>query len=182
MFHRSLYLMFSVFLLWGCVDLNRKARIEKLSKLTSELSLMLDSLDNDDLDTTEFLDLMERTFAIGYHINDTIEVDFMYRLDSLNRVKNSFEERNAIFNYVRVAIPHRISEQRALAYDLENDYGKREQYDDYIHDETTNVDSIRVLFQRYQELNKELERGMDFVDHFLSSGLNHIDGQNLTIE
>ena len=76
---------------------------------------------------------------------------------SLRKWNERLEERNAILNKLKVDIPESILRLAALKKDIENDFGKREKYDSYIHNEALSRDNLELFVNRFNELQSDLE-------------------------
>lgn len=151
----------------SCTDLKKSERLSKIDRLSNDLESVMKRIDQDETDTSFLLSRIEYAYSIVYAIEDTISKSTMYQLDSLRQFKNDLEERNAIFNFLKLQIPKQIEELDKLKKDIQNDFGQRERYDDYVSAEAERKDSILIFFERFNALNKSLSSDyLDFINGF----------------
>ena len=143
--------------LWSCTDFHKKDRVGKIDKLSADLSEMSEALTTKNLDTLEMRDLLDTLFYGVYQIEDTVSLGFAYKIDSLRKWNERFEERNAILNKLKVDIPESLLRLAALKKDVQNDFGKRDKYDSYIHNEALSRDNLELFVNRFNELQSDLE-------------------------
>ena len=143
--------------LWSCTNFHKKERLNKIDSIAKDLSEMNEQLSTMTLDTIELRSQLDTLFYKVYQIEDTISLHFMYKIDSLRKWNERLEERNAILNKLKVDIPESILRLAALKKDIENDFGKRDKYDSYIHNEALSRDNLELFVNRFNELQSDLE-------------------------
>ncbi len=154
--------------------------MSSVDALEEKLEVFLGELREEPMDTSAYFNRIEEVFQWAFAINDTIQPQLMYRLDTVNLIKSDFEERNSIYNSLLNSIPERTANLKALKYDIEHDYGKREKYDAFIEAETVMVDSISVYFDRYTELESKLNGYYyDFLSKLSQSYLINVPSEEL---
>lgn len=143
--------------LWSCTNFHKKERLNKIDSIAKDLSEMNEQLSTMTLDTIELRSQLDTLFYKVYQIEDTISLDFMYKIDSLRQWNEQLEERNAILNKLQLDLPESMTRLDDLEKDIEMDFGKREKYDSYIHNEELGRDNLQLFFKRFSELQSALE-------------------------
>jgi hypothetical protein len=156
MFVRLPFVLIWILLLSSCTDLNRPERLRKIDILQGEISEMEKVISEDQLDTLELLKDLNAIHQWAFEIEDTIDLELMYQLDSVRSITSDLQDRNALRRYLISALELKSSRLKELENDIVNDYGSRAQYDKYIRSEEKFMDSLQDRFMRFDQLNQSL--------------------------
>lgn len=140
--------------IFSCVNAEKKAHLESLDRLKSELDSLENKYKTSPLDS--FPIIRDDAAAIEkdvktYFIEDTIDQFFaekMIKLRDIRKSKGYISKRKQFLDTIFVFQNEQIAK---LRHDIENDAGQRDSYDKFVEAEKSNV---LIIKNSYQEFDK----------------------------
>ncbi|MBM3164331.1 MAG: hypothetical protein FJZ80_02615 [Bacteroidetes bacterium] len=143
-------------ILCSCSDLRQK---EQLKAITN-LSLTLDSIQRvaignfpDTLNQVRFEMMRVETSLKNKLLLDTIYHDYAFDMDTYKKARKSIGKANEYFVELKRSLEKQRNQLKALKKDVENGWGRRDQYGNYIRMERKN---LRTLASRSANLQKKI--------------------------
>lgn len=148
-------LFFAFLILLSCSDLQKETQQAKIQKLQSELSMNQATFEREFIDTIHDMkdnaSKLERSIKFHYH-SDTIDIELGRKVDTYKRMRRLLDALGRTGIKLKKSFEEEEMQLRGLLSDVENGYGQRDQYDNYINLESTKNEQIFVLLQDYERL------------------------------
>ena len=162
-------LLLTMFLL-SCTDFKRADRLSQIASMQQELSEIKAQTKADSIDTLAILNDLKQIHLWAFAIDDTIDRELMFQLNSIREITKDLEERNALRRYVLNSVDLKERQLKKLKRDISLDYGERERYDEFLNAEQQYIDSLSDRFTIFQSLNGRLRNeSISFISTFKES-------------
>ncbi len=151
-------LFFVVLVLTSCSDLKREEQLVKLNALQSELIESQNEFQNAYIDSLHVITMassdLERKLKQNYK-SDTIDVALGKRIDDYKRMRRMLGPLGSFGSKLRRAYKEQEAQLKSLQTDIENGFGERNKYDEYLELEKEKNKQVFDLLQEYLRIKKE---------------------------
>ena len=125
----------TVLLLCSCSDIGKEAKLSKIKALQSKLSKNKKSFEAMKVDTLFIMKQrssdLERKLKQNYK-SDSVDLNLGRRIDAYKRMRRMFGPLGALGTKLSNAFNEESLQLQHLYYDVENGFGPRDKYDEYI--------------------------------------------------
>jgi len=147
-----------VLVTFSCSDLEKEAHLGTIKTLESALlttretfeAIKVDSLFEMQQRTSD----LERSLKQNYH-SDTVNLAFGRGVDNYKRMRRMLVLLGTVGTKLSNAITEEFTQLQSLFQDVENGFGARDKYDEYILLETKKCGQIKLLLEDYQKIKTE---------------------------
>ncbi len=147
-----------VLVTFSCSDLEKEAHLGTIKTLESALlttretfeTIKVDSLFEMQQRTSD----LERSLKQNYH-SDTVNLAFGRRVDNYKRMRRMLVPLGNVGTKLSNAITEEVTQLQRLFQDVDNGFGARDKYDEYILLETKKCGQIKSLLEDYQKTKTE---------------------------
>lgn len=132
----------------GCSDLQQNKQLSKVQNLQTKLEKFDRQLAKNFPDSLSKmrLEMMQVELKIKQNlVMDTIQLDFAADMDNYKAGRKAIGPMNKQYLALKKAMKEERSTLMKLHKDIENGYGKRKSYDQYIENETKKMKQIETL-------------------------------------
>lgn len=138
--------------LLSCTDLKKTAQIDKIDALSQEL----DSIENVYLEN-KVDSLQQMSMAVysvqnrikNNYVADTIDMELGRKMGKHKWMKKKLKAVISSGKILDGGITQIKGKLNDLKDDIDNGYGEREKYDEYIHYEVEKMNQLKVLYEEY---------------------------------
>jgi len=133
---------------FGCSDIQQKKQVSSVEQLQHKLEKMDSQLKQDFPDTLSRMRLTMMQVELKIKQNlvlDTIQLDFAANMDDYKQARKAIGPINKQYLALKKAMAEEQNTLGKLHKDIENGYGKRKSYDQYIANETKKIKQIEAL-------------------------------------
>ena len=142
----------------SCADLNKKEQLSKIDLMNERLDSLNKELIAHTIDSLPQLKLSTSTVELRIKNNlilDKIDSELGRKMDAYKRMRRALNPLGEAFKKVKNGIFEERGTLKNLYSDIENGYGERDKYDEYLTFESDKINKISVLLNDYKE-QKEL--------------------------
>jgi hypothetical protein len=148
----------TVLLLCSCSDIGKEAKLSKIKALQSKLSKNKKSFEAMKVDTLFIMKQrssdLERKLKQNYK-SDSVDLNLGRRIDDYKRMRRMFGPLGALGTKLSNAFNEESLQLQHLYYDVENGFGPRDKYDEYIRLENKKCGQISILLADYLRIKTE---------------------------
>jgi len=151
---RILFVLSIIGFLSSCADLNKEKQLKKVALLNISLDSLEKELSVVKIDSMESLKLSTSTVELRiktYLFSDKIDVELSGKMNAYKRMRRALNPLGKAYSKVKNGIMEERGVLKNLKADIENGFGEREKYDEYIAFETNKISSLSVLLNDYKE-------------------------------
>lgn len=150
---KQITLFFCLSLLaYSCSDVNQKKQLEEVKGLQEKVLEIEKNLANAHPDTISSmrLSMMQLELRIkSTYVLDFIDNDFAKKMDDYKRARKSLKPLNKQYVLLNRTIKEEKNVLKDLNNDIENGFGKRNKYDDFIKTESSKIQQLTTLLNDY---------------------------------
>tara|TARA_B100001057_G_scaffold251487_1_gene251747 strand:- start:9000 stop:9539 length:540 start_codon:yes stop_codon:yes gene_type:complete len=174
-------LFFVVLFLMSCSDLKREEQLVKLNTLQTELIESQNEFQNVYIDSLHVITMassdLERKLKQNYK-SDTIDVALGKRIDDYKRMRRMFGPLGSFGSKLKRAYKEQEGQLKTLQTDIENGFGERNKYDQYLELEKEKNKQVFDLLQEYLRIKKEAFEIYDLQHPWLSDFVVQLTSNN----
>jgi hypothetical protein len=141
-------------LLGSCTDLQKEEQLAKIDKMNQHLDSLKEEFKTHTIDTLPQLKLSTSTVELRIKNNlmlDNVDMEFGRKMDAYKRMRRAFKPLGEAFKKVKKGIEEEQEALKNLYSDIENGYGERAKYEEYLAFESDKITKISVLLNDYIE-------------------------------
>ena len=157
-------------LLGSCADLQKKEQLAKINIMNQGVDSLEKELKAHTIDTLTELKLSTSTVELRIKNNlmlEKVDIELGRKMDAYKRMRKSLKPLGEALKKVKNGIQEEREALKNLYSDIENGYGERDKYEEYLTFESVKITKIAVLlndfkeqkeviFKTYSELHEEL--------------------------
>lgn len=166
-----LFFFFTLIVLLGsCADLQKKEQLAKINEMNQRVDSLETELRRHTIDTITELKLSTSTVELRIKNNlflDKVDLVLGRKMDAYKRMRRALNPLGAASKKVKDGINEERIALKNLYSDIENGYGERNKYDEYLAFESDKISKLAILindykqqkeviFKTYSELHEEL--------------------------
>ena len=144
-----------VYTCFSCSDIKKDAQQEQVKDLNKKISQIDGEFKKIQIDTISALKSstyqVELRIKKNYH-SDTVDVVFGKKMDDYKRMRRMLGQLGKSGSQLRQSIKEEKEQLVKLQSDIEQGFGKRELYNDYIQFEKNKVGQIGILLEDYKNV------------------------------
>lgn len=166
-----LFFFFTLIVLLGsCADLQKKEQLAKINGMNQRVDSLETELRKHTIDTITELKLSTSTVELRIKNNlflDKVDLVLGRKMDAYKRMRRALNPLGAASKKVKDGINEERIALKNLYSDIENGYGERNKYEEYLAFESDKISKLAILindykqqkeviFKTYSELHEEL--------------------------
>lgn len=166
-----LFFFFTLIVLLGsCADLQKKEQLAKINGMNQRVDSLETELRKHTIDTITELKLSTSTVELRIKNNlflDKVDLVLGRKMDAYKRMRRALNPLGAASKKVKDGINEERIALKNLYSDIENGYGERNKYEEYLAFESDKISKLvilindykqqkEVIFKTYSELHEEL--------------------------
>lgn len=166
-----LFFFFTLIVLLGsCADLQKKEQLAKINGMNQRVDSLETELRKHTIDTITELKLSTSTVELRIKNNlflDKVDLVLGRKMDAYKRMRRALNPLGAASKKVKDGINEERIALKNLYSDIENGYGERNKYEEYLAFESDKISKLTILindykqqkeviFKTYSELHEEL--------------------------
>lgn len=166
-----LFFFFTLIVLLGsCADLQKKEQLAKINGMNQRIDSLETELRKHTIDTITELKLSTSTVELRIKNNlflDKVDLVLGRKMDAYKRMRRALNPLGAASKKVKDGINEERIALKNLYSDIENGYGERNKYEEYLAFESDKISKLAILindykqqkeviFKTYSELHEEL--------------------------
>lgn len=148
----------TVLLLCSCSDIEKEAQLSKIKTLQTNLSKHKQSFEVMKIDTLFVMKQrssdLERKLKQNYK-SDSVDINLGRRIDAYKRMRRMFGPLGTLATKLNNAFNEETLHLQHLYHDVDNGFGSRDKYDEYIRLETKKCRQITILIEDYLRIKTE---------------------------
>jgi hypothetical protein len=151
---RLLFIVAFIGLFASCADLQKKEQLAKIDVMNKTLDSLEKELIAQKIDTIPELKLATSTVELRIKKNlflDKVDVELGKKMDAYKRMRRALGPLGKAYGKVKKSISEMREALKNLYSDIENGYGEREKYEEYITFEKDKISKLTVLLNDYKE-------------------------------
>jgi len=157
-------------LLGSCADLQKEEQLAKIDTMNQRIDSLEKELKAHTIDTLPQLKLSTSTVELRIKTNlilDKVDLELGRKMDTYKRMRRALKPLGEALKKVKNSIEEEREALKNLYSDIENGYGERVKYEEYLAFESDKITKIfvllndykeqkEVIFKTYSELHEEL--------------------------
>ena len=151
---RLLFIVAFIGLFTSCADLQKKEQLAKIDAMNQTLDSLEKELIAQKIDTLPELKLSTSTVELRikqYLVLDKVDIELGKKMDAYKRMRRAFGPLGKAHGKVNKSISEVREALKNLYSDIENGYGERDKYEEYITFEKDKITKTAVLLNDYKE-------------------------------
>jgi hypothetical protein len=151
---RLLFIVALIGLFTSCADLQKKEQLAKIEVMNQTLDSLEKELIVQKIDTLPELKLSTSTLELRIKQNlfmEKVDIELGKKMDAYKRMRRAFGPVGSAHGKVNKSVLELRESLKNLSSDIENGYGERDKYDEYITFEKDKITKITVLLNDYKE-------------------------------
>ncbi len=148
------FLALIIGLFTSCADLQKKEQLAKIDVMNQTLDSLEKELITQKIDTLPELKLSTSTVELRIKQNlfmDKVDIELGKKMDAYKRMRRALGPLGKAYGKVNKSVLEIREALKNLSSDIENGYGERDKYDEYITFEKDKITKITVLLNDYKE-------------------------------
>lgn len=149
---KHLLIVLSAFALYSCADLEKGKQFESIDKMNTTLDSIQTVLFENEIDTIAALGIAANSVELRIKNNyyaDTIDMALGKKMDAYKVMRRSLGPLGRSFSVIKNGVTTEKDVLKNLKSDIENGYGERKKYNEYLQFEEGKVDQLRTLLKDY---------------------------------
>ena len=151
---RLLFFVALIGLFTSCADLQKKEQLAKIDVMNQTLDSLEKELITQKIDTLPELKLSTSTVELRIKQNlfmDKVDIELGKKMDAYKRMRRALGPLGKAYGKVNKSVLEIREAIKNLSSDIENGYGERNKYDEYITFEKDKITKITILLNDYKE-------------------------------
>jgi len=156
---RIFILLALVSLLTACADLQKKEQLEKINLLSTSLDSLENIVKTEKIDTLASLKFNTSAVELRiktYLVSDKIDTVLAHKMNAYKRMRRALNPLGNAYGKVKSGILEERTALKNLKADIENGYGEREKYDEYIAFEKEKINKLNQLFTDFMQQKESI--------------------------
>jgi len=154
MLKRMKYLILSLlaFSLFSCADLNKGKQLKAIVTMQTSLDSIQKVLLKNEIDTIAAFGVATNTVELrikNHYYADTIDMALGKKMDAYKKMRRTIGPLGKSFNTIKTGVIAEKETLKKLQSDIENGYGERQKFPEYIEFEKAKVEQLRILLKEY---------------------------------
>lgn len=178
------FVILAAVLLSSCTDLKKGKQLETIEKMNSSLDSIQTVLFQHEIDTIAALGVAANTLELRIKNNyyaDTIDMALGKKMDAYKVMRRTFGPLGRSFSVIKNGVVAEKEVLKNLKSDIENGYGERKKYDEYVKFEEGKVNQLRVLLNDYvTEKEKTMKTFFELHDELNAFSLELLEKKQKT--
>ena len=155
-------LVVTTFVLAGCIDLQKEEQLKRIDQLSFQLDSVQVLLQDQEVENLDDINEMIKDIDARIQLlGDTISVDLAVLIDHYKITANTILPLQSIHRYIDTNSQIVESNLKDLKNDIEQAYGKRGKYNEFIDFELQKVDSLKMYMDSLNLLKSTLLEGVE---------------------
>jgi hypothetical protein len=141
-------------LLGSCADLQKKEQLAKIDGMNQRVDSLETELKKHTIDSITELKLSTSTVELRIKNNlilDKVDIELGRKMDAYKRMRRALNPLGEASKKVKNSITEEREALKNLYSDIENGYGERNKYEEYLTFESDKINKISVLLNDYKE-------------------------------